>query len=195
MARVNPQICLRIGQAFWWDFSFSPSGIMGLCGKVLVAGGCRGGLCEKSPEAAPCLIRNRVWQLQRDPPLSRAEPINDVCNSGRAYLRTGKKSNKQTIFFCRCCFLVFHSASPLLVSNKLYYSPSAESFLPMMIIGLPVLISVLELFSIVFLPLFLWGGGLREQLCSSSPAQLGKTTTTWKSWNCVLTWSFLTFLR
>lgn len=28
--------------------------IVGLCGKVLEAGGHRGGFCEKNPEAAPC---------------------------------------------------------------------------------------------------------------------------------------------
>ena len=61
---------------------------MGLHGKVLVAGGHRGGFCEKDLEAAPCLVRA--------PLLTRAEPISDVvlrlCES---IFKTGKK-NKQT---------------------------------------------------------------------------------------------------
>jgi len=57
---------------------------VGLHGKVLVAGGHRGGFCEKDLEAAPC--------LGRAPLFSRAEPINNVvlhlCES---IFKTGKK--------------------------------------------------------------------------------------------------------
>ena len=45
-------------------------GVVGLHGKVLVAGDHRGGFCEKDLEAAPCLVRA--------PLLTRAEPISDV---------------------------------------------------------------------------------------------------------------------
>ena len=74
--------------------------VVGLRGKVLVAGGHRGGFCEKDLEAAP--------YLGRAPLFSRAEPISDVvlrlCES---IFKTGKKccatqqpgSEKQP---CRC---------------------------------------------------------------------------------------------
>lgn len=32
-------------------------GVLGLNGKVLVVGGCRGYLCEKNPAAVPCQIK------------------------------------------------------------------------------------------------------------------------------------------
>jgi len=36
--------------------------VLGLCGKVLVAGSCRGGFCQKMPEAAPISDRaNSCW--------------------------------------------------------------------------------------------------------------------------------------
>ena len=58
--------------------------LVGLRGKVLVAGGHRGGFCEKDLEAALCLVRA--------PLLTRAEPISDVvlrlCES---IFKTGKK--------------------------------------------------------------------------------------------------------
>ena len=44
--------------------------VVGLCGKVLVAGGRGGGFCEKDLEAAPCLVRA--------PLVTRVEPISDV---------------------------------------------------------------------------------------------------------------------
>ena len=51
--------------------------LVGLCGKVLVAGGHRGGFCKKNLEAAPCQIRALL--------LTRAEPITYVvCTSVRA---------------------------------------------------------------------------------------------------------------
>ena len=59
--------------------------VVGLRGKVLVAGGHRGGFCEKDLEAAPC--------LGRAPLFSRSEPISDVvlrlCES---IFKTGKKN-------------------------------------------------------------------------------------------------------
>lgn len=61
-------------------------------GKVLVAGGCRNGLCEKNSEAAPCQIWVISCQLQRDTPLSRADPVSDIiCASVRADLGKGGK--------------------------------------------------------------------------------------------------------
>jgi len=47
---------------------------MGLRGKVLVAGGYRGGFCEKLP---PCLIKPVPAGSKTDPPLPKAEPISD----------------------------------------------------------------------------------------------------------------------
>lgn len=41
--------------------------VLGLCDKVLVVGGWRGGLCEKNPTAAPCLIRTAFSRLQKGP--------------------------------------------------------------------------------------------------------------------------------
>ena len=62
--------------------------VVGLCGKALVAGGHRGGFCEKNLEAAPCLVRA--------PLLTRAELISDVvlrlCES---IFKTGEKKKKK----------------------------------------------------------------------------------------------------
>lgn len=61
--------------------------------KVLVVGGGRDGLCEKSPDAAPCEIRATSSWLQRDLPLTRAEPVSDTgWASVRADLRKGEKN-------------------------------------------------------------------------------------------------------
>jgi len=63
--------------------------VVGLRGKALVAGGHRGGFCEKDLEAAPC--------LGRAPLFSRSEPISDVvlrlCES---IFKTGKKLLRHT---------------------------------------------------------------------------------------------------
>ena len=65
--------------------------LVGLCCKVLVAGGHRGGFCKKNLEAAPCQIRALL--------LTRAEPIiYVVCTSVRAYLRKWEKNNKKGCF-------------------------------------------------------------------------------------------------
>jgi len=48
--------------------------VMGLHGKVLVAGGYRGGFCEKLP---PCLTEPVPAGSKTDPPLPKAEPISD----------------------------------------------------------------------------------------------------------------------
>lgn len=63
--------------------------VVGLRGKALVAGGHRGGFCEKDLEAAPC--------LGRAPLFSKSEPISDVvlrlCES---IFKTGKKLLRHT---------------------------------------------------------------------------------------------------
>ena len=57
---------------------------MGLCGKVLVAGGHRCGFCEKDLEAAPCLARAQL--------LARAETIRNVAlHLCESRFKTGKK--------------------------------------------------------------------------------------------------------
>ena len=62
---------------------------MGLRGKVLVAGGHRGGFCEKDLEAAPRLVRA--------PLLTRADSVSDVvfrlCES---IFKTGKNTAPHT---------------------------------------------------------------------------------------------------
>ena len=68
--------------------------MLGLRGKVLVAGGC---FCEKNPEAAPCYIRASFRQLQRDLLLARVKPVSEVvCTSNRENLRKGKKNCQAT---------------------------------------------------------------------------------------------------
>ena len=54
---------------------------MGLRGKGLVAGGCRGGLCEQSPAAAPCQVRASSSRLQKGPAAgqSRARERRWLC--------------------------------------------------------------------------------------------------------------------
>ena len=37
-----------------WLQTLTKNCLLGLCGKVLVAGHCRGGFCDKNPEAVPC---------------------------------------------------------------------------------------------------------------------------------------------
>ena len=54
--------------------------VSGLCGKVLEAGGCRGGLYEQSPADAAC----QNWAVS-----------NTGCVSGRADLRKGKTAAQQ----------------------------------------------------------------------------------------------------
>lgn len=50
-------------------------GVLGLCGKILVAGTYRSG---QSEESRSCSIRARFSWLQRDLLLSRAEPISPL---------------------------------------------------------------------------------------------------------------------
>jgi len=52
-------------------------GVLALHVEVLVAGGYRGGFCEKLPETSPMTDRANASQLQEGPLLAKAEPISD----------------------------------------------------------------------------------------------------------------------
>jgi len=68
--------------------------VMGLCGKVLVAEGYRGGFCEKLQETS--LMSDKSAGTKMDPPLANAKPISD---SGSASvitnLRNGRKKMQE----------------------------------------------------------------------------------------------------
>ena len=61
---------------------------------MLAAGGCRGGLCEKTSELSHA--GHRWFQLApKDPPQDTVEPVSYVCGaSEKTYLRKGKNSTQ-----------------------------------------------------------------------------------------------------
>jgi len=62
---------------------------MGLRGKVLIAGGYRGGFCEKLPL---CLIKPVLAGSKIDLLLAKAKPMSDGGSASvRTYLRRGRK--------------------------------------------------------------------------------------------------------
>ena len=69
----------------WDKYAWRFTIVVGLPGKVLVAGGHRDGFCEKDLEAAPCLVRA--------PLLTRAEPISyGVLHLCESIFKMGKKN-------------------------------------------------------------------------------------------------------
>jgi len=66
---------------------------VGLHGKVLTAGGVKGGgFCEKLLEASPCLIQSMPACSKTDPLLAKAKTISDGGSSSGVvtYIRRGK---------------------------------------------------------------------------------------------------------
>jgi len=72
---------------------------MGLCGKVLVAGGYRGGFCEKPREASPMPDKASASGSKTDTPLARAKPISD---SGSASVITDLRRGRRTVVKQQC---------------------------------------------------------------------------------------------
>lgn len=52
--------------------------VFGLHGEVVVAGGCKGGFCKKTPRAAPCWRQPVLANFKTDSLLPKAEPITDT---------------------------------------------------------------------------------------------------------------------
>jgi len=66
--------------------------VLGLCAKDLAARGCRGGFCEKAPEAV-LMLGTVPASSETDSQLTKAEPIsNGGSTSGITYLRRGEKN-------------------------------------------------------------------------------------------------------
>ena len=66
--------------------------VLGVRGKVWVAGGLRGGFCENLLEASPRADRANATGSMTAPPLAKAEPISDGASaSGITDLRRGRR--------------------------------------------------------------------------------------------------------
>ena len=61
--------------------SWSSHPVLGLCGKVLVVGGYRGGFCEKLPEASPMSDGANTSRLQDRPIAGQGQAHQQQCNT------------------------------------------------------------------------------------------------------------------
>ena len=70
---------------------------MGVGVKVLVKGGCRGGLCEEGAvQGLPRAVHSQFQPAPMDPPQGTAEPLSqDHDASGKTHLRKDKTLHRQ----------------------------------------------------------------------------------------------------